>query len=467
MTTKWRNVVCVLGLLGVISPAGAESLLEVYNKALTSDPLIREAEANLLANRELKPQALANLLPQFTSSGFYSKGESSGGSVFSQVNTVTGEVVNVPSAFHQRNNEDTQWQLRLTQTVFRWDQWLGLERADRQVAQAEADYRSSQQDLMVRVADAYFNVLAAQDTLDAEVANKESTKRQLEQAQKRFEVGLIAITDVLEAQAAYDLAVATDISAQRFLRTSKEQLREITGRYIDELVTPGDDLPLISPSPEDPDSWVTLAMDQNLSVISGRLGADIAREDVKITRSGHLPTLDFAATRTDFGRDADRANADVLTGLLNPKGLADADSKTDTFTLSLNFPIYQGGRITSQTRQAVYLHRAAKERLERVTRETERNTRDSYDAVISQIARVKALRRAVESNETALKATEAGFEVGTRTTVDVLDARRLLFRARTDYSRTRYDYIVNVLRLKQAAGTLTTDDVTMVDGWLK
>ncbi len=464
MTRQWRNIVCVLGLLGVISPAGAESLLEVYNRALTGDPLIREAEANLLASREAKPQALAALLPQISGFAQGAQGDAQGSSIFQNIvpDGMGGVTVSTfSSSFEQDNNEDQFWQLTVRQTVFRWDQWLGLGRADKEVAQAEADYQFAQQDLMVRVADAYFNVLAAQDTLDAEIANNESTKRQLDQAQKRFEVGLIAITDVLEAQAVYDLSVATDINARRFVRTSKERLREITGIYIDDLVTPGDDLPLVSPSPEDPDSWVELAMDQNLSVISSRLGADIAREEVKIARTGHYPTLDFVADRQDFSRDADRSD------LGNPKGIADSQQKTNQLRLELSIPIYSGGRVNSQTRQRVYQHRAAKERLERVTRETVRSTRDSYDAVISQIARVRALLRAVESNETALEATEAGFEVGTRTTVDVLDARQLLFRARTDYARTRYDYIVNVLRLKQAAGTLTADDVTMVDSWLK
>jgi len=443
------------------STAGGTDLAEVYQIALVSDPTLREANANRLASSEASPQARAALLPLIT--GFYSHGEgdASGSNTFQQI--IGGIPQILTSNFESDVSRDTQWRLQLQQPLFRWDRIVGLRQAQKQVAQAEVDYQAAQQGLMLRVAEAYFNVLAAQDTLDAEVANKESTKRQLEQAEKRFEVGLIAITDVLEAQAAYDLAVATDIGARRLLSTAKESLREITGEYIDELQRPGDDLPLVNPDPASADTWVEQSLKNNLALNSTRLQADVAKDQIRINRSGHMPTLDLIASRTSFDQDATRQDASDPN---NPFLLADSNSITNTISLQLNIPIFSGGNTSSIVRQSVYQHRAARERVERVARETERSTRDAYDAVLSQIARVRALRRAVQSNEKALQASEAGFEVGTRTTVDVLNARQELFRARTSYARTRYDYIVNILRLKQAAGSLSVQDINEVNAWL-
>ncbi len=457
-----RSTLVMLIFFGA-STAGGTDLAEVYQIALVSDPTLREANANRLASSEASPQARAALLPLIT--GFYSHGEgdASGSNTFQQI--IGGIPQILTSNFESDVSRSTQWRLDLQQPLFRWDRIVGLRQAQKQVAQAEVDYQAAQQDLMLRVAEAYFNVLAAQDTLDAEVANKESTKRQLEQAEKRFEVGLIAITDVLEAQAAYDLAVATDIGARRLLSTAKESLREITGEYIEELQRPGDDLPLVNPDPASADTWVKQGLKNNLALNSTRLQADVAKDQVRINRSGHMPTLDLIASRTGSDRKATQALG-IEPLPLGPFTPANSNSISNSISLQLNIPIFSGGNTSSIVRQSVYQHRAARERVERVARETERSTRDAYDAVLSQIARVRALRRAVQSNEKALQASQAGFEVGTRTTVDVLNARQELFRARTDYARTRYDYIVNVLRLKQAAGSLSVQDINEVNAWL-
>ena len=456
-----RSILVMLIFFGA-STAGGTDLAEVYQIALVSDPTLREANANRQASSEASPQARAALLPLITGSYSRGEGDSSGSSVFQQIDPF-GNIVTVANPFRSDVSDSTSWRLDIQQPLFRWDRIVGLRQAQKQVAQAEVDYQAAQQDLMLRVAEAYFNVLAAQDTLDAEVANKEATQRQLEQAEKRFEVGLIAITDVLEAQAAYDLAVATDIGALRLLSTAKESLREITSEYIVELQRPGDDLPLVSPDPASADSWVEQAMKNNLVLNSTRLQADVAKDQVRINRSGHMPTLDLVASRSSFDQEATRQDASDPN---NPFLLADSNSITNSISLQLNIPMFSGRNTSSVVRQSVYLHRAARERVERVARETERSTRDAYDAVVSQIARVRALRRAVESNEKALQASEAGFEVGTRTTVDVLNARQELFRARTGYARTRYDYIVNILRLKQAAGSLSVQDINEVNAWL-
>lgn len=342
---------------------------------------------------------------------------------------------------------------------------MGLKQSQKLVAQAETNYAAARQDLMLRASQRYFDVLAAQDRLESEQGARESIARQLEQAQKRFEVGLIAITDVQEAQAAYDQAVATDIAARRSLATAKENLREITGVYVETLERPTPEMELVPPSPSDADAWVSEAMDQNLALIASRLGADIARDEIRSRRAGHLPTLDLVASRNEFDQSSKQINPDPTTGLPITSN-SNVDQTTDTISLQLSVPVFSGGFTSSRVREAVYLHRAAKEQVERIARGTERETRDSYLGVISEISRVKALKQALLSSQTALEATEAGFDVGTRTTVDVLASRRALITARTNYLRARYDYIMNVMRLKLAAGTLNADDIENFNRWM-
>ncbi|HEY4369891.1 MAG TPA: TolC family outer membrane protein [Steroidobacteraceae bacterium] len=455
----------VAGAFATAAPAA--DLIDVYQRALQNDPQIREADANRLASRESKPQALANLLPQLSANGSYSR-FSQDSSRTTLINSEPSDPLSplVPRALTSNADINArQYEIDLRQTIFRWDQWSLLKRADAQVAQAEADYQAAQQDLIQRTAQRYFDVLASQDTVDAAAATLEAFSRQLEQANKRFEVGLIAITDVQEARAAHDQAAAALIEAKRTLATSQELLRELTGESFDALAAPIDDLPLKTPDPVNEEQWVTTALEQNLSVISARLATDIAKQDIKVARAGHLPSLDLVASRADLdysGSQVSRSTSGIPTN--SP---ADQTQTTDTIGIQLTVPIYSGGGTSSAVRQKVYLHRAARERLERAVRETERSTRDSYLGVLSEISRVQALKQALASSQTALQATEAGFEVGTRTTVDVLDARRRLFDAQTTYSRSRYDYMLNVLQLQLATGTLNKADLEELNSWLK
>lgn len=432
----------------------AENLLQAFELALASDPQLREAEANRMAALEAKPQARAALLPQLNFTWDKTLANDSEG-ISSQPDG-QGSFFETPFS---RDREGDSYTLRLRQSVFRWDQWVALRQADARIAQAEVDYRAAVQDLMLRVAQRYFAVLASVDSLESTQATKEAVARQLEQAETRFEVGLIAVTDVREAQAAYDTAIADEIAAKRSLGTAKEELREVTGHFIDVLDAPAENLPMIPPEPRDSEAWVNTAMEQNLSLTSSRLAVDIAQEETGSRRAGHYPTLDLVVTRNETSDVTDTFST------VSARGLKD-DFSNDSITLNLSVPIYSGGSVSSSVREAVHLERAAKERLERVARETQRVTRDSYEGVISEISRVAALNRALESSATALEATEAGFEVGTRTTVDVLNARRDQFNARTSYLRSRYDYILNVLSLQQAAGTLSTEDLQEVNRWL-
>ncbi len=455
-----------------LTDATAADLLAVYQRALQNDPQLKEAEATRLAALEAKPQAVSALLPQLNATGLAQRERDTGPTNETQVVTAgpatagTGAAAAATQTFSYPFSGTTttttyQYGLNLKLNLFSWQNWVALKRADAQLAQAEADYQAAQQDLMSRVSQAYFDVLSAEDDLDAQQGALASVNRQLEQAEARYQAGLIAITDVEEARAAHDSSVAAVIDAKRQLATMNEQLREIIGDPFDSLARPTEPFELENPDPLSEDRWVDMALQQNLSLVSSRLAADIARENISAAESGHLPTLDLIGTQS---KNNVTANSVYNNG--SPYGGETIDQTDRTIGLQLTIPIYSGGLVSSQVRQAVYLHRAAKERLERVARQTERDTRDAYLGVLSEISRVKALKRALESNTTALKATESGYEAGTRTAVDVLESRRLWIQAQTNYSRSRYDYLVNVLKLQQAAGMLSEQSLTSVNKWL-
>lgn len=440
-------------------------LLEVYQLAMENDPLIREAEANLLANSEVKAQARSSLLPSMSLSGTQSDGTSNSDR---PTDFVTGTPV--PGVLGTQSDfERTNLSISLNQTVFNWGQFLQMKQADKVIMRAETDYASAQQDLMVRVAGAYFNVLAAQDQLASDIAAREALSQQLEQTQRRFEVGLIAITNVQEAQAGYDSAFAAVIASERVLATAFETLREIISVYVTDLQSPIENLPLVTPDPNDVDTWVQTAEAQNLALVASRISADIAQDDIDITRSQRFPTLSLSAAANDQSSTTTTITDTVPPAFPPPGNGLPIPSGSDGNSISLNLsmPIFTGGATRSRIRQNVYRHRAALETVERVMRQTERLTRDAYLGVTSEISRVEALRQALESARTALLATQAGEEVGQRTGVDVVNAQNNVRRQETTYAASRYEYLLNILRLKQAAGTLTEMDLAEIDTWLE
>ena len=448
---KFNFLLIALSLLVTSGNAHAASLLEIYQQALQSDPQIHEAEARRLAALEAKPQARGVMLPQIAFDGSWTDSSSSGTSIEPDGTTPFNSA---------SESEVTQWQFTLRQSLFRWDQIVNLKRADKTVAKAEAQREAAQQDLIVRVAQRYFDVLAAEDRLTSINADRRAIARRLEQAKQRFEVGLIAITDVQESQAAYDQSTADEIGAKRSLATAREFLREITGEYVSKLDAPGDDFPLLSPEPSDESSWVDLSLSQNLNLISSRLDERLARDEISFRRNGHYPSIDLVANTGERDTKGEQSfNGSPFTN-------ADSNGDSDSIGIQVNIPLFAGGGTTSRVREAVYLHRASREQLQRVTRETEREARDAYLGVLSEISRVKALDQAVSSSRTALQASQAGYEVGTRTIVEVLNTQFSLYAAITNYYQSRYDYILNSLRLKQAAGTLQIQDLELIDKWL-
>jgi outer membrane protein len=465
-----------LGLGCLVSvTASSEDLLTIFDQAVVNDPLVREAEFTRKATREAKPQAWSLYLPQIGGQWTRGKSEESTNNLFPRLVETDPDDPSSPIVIQQQAQvgtsepEDERWNLQLTQSIFNWGQLVGLKQAGRVVAQADADYGVAQQDLAVRVATRYFDVLAAQDNVQAQQASVDAISRQLEQAEKRFEVGLIAITDVQEARAARDTAAADLIASKRQLATAQEFLREITDMQYAVLATPRATMPLQMPEPADPQKWVEASMEQNLSLTSSRLGADIARDDVRVAFGGHLPQVDLIVGKDHFERDAIETFGPIPErGFPGGSAASTQDQDTDqSISLQVTVPIWSSGGTHSRVKQSEYRWQAAKQRLERVSRETERTARDAYLGVNSEISRVQALKQALESSATALRATEAGYDVGTRTAVDVLAARQNLVAAQTAYSRSRYDYMLNVLRLKQAAGILDRTALEDMNGWLE
>jgi outer membrane protein len=449
-------------LVAAALPARAVDLLSVYDQALVNDPQIREAEANRRAQRESRPQAIGALLPQITASAGRSRtwSDGTGFQEFTFVDPITGiaEARRSDSGGDAINNND-QWGLQIRQSVFSWQNWMTLRRANHEVAQAEADYLAQLQGLAQRVAQQYFAVLQARDTVEAQEAALEAINRQLEQADRRFEVGLIAITDVQEARAERDSAAAAVIAAKRQLASTEEQLRATIGEKPTTLNEPSEDMPLLSPDPMNEEDWVRTSMEQNATLISSRLAADIARENVRSTFGGHLPSVDLVAGRTYSDADGKRDLSGELTR-------SASESYGKSLALQFSLPVFSGGATQSRVRQSQQQWIAAKERLERTSRSTEREARDAYLGVISEIARVQALKQALESSRTALAATEAGYEVGTRTAVDVLNSRRLLIQAQTNYSSAKYSYLNNLIQLRLAAGDLDRGTLEAINRWL-
>jgi outer membrane protein len=448
---KISVLLLTLGALALSGPAHSASLLEIYQQALQGDPQIHEAEARRLAAQEAKPQARGVLLPQISATGDWTQTDTSGSSYSILINQTRN---------FEQNSTGASWGFGLRQTLFRWDQIVNLRRADKTVTKAEAVREAAQQDLIVRVAQRYFDVLAAEDRLTSINADREAISRQLEQAKQRFDVGLIAITDVQESQAAYDQSVASEIGAKRTLATAREYLREITGEYVTELDAPEEDFPLLDPSPSNETSWVKLSLQQNLNLVASRLDEQLARDEISFRRNGHYPTIDLVASSGENQSEGD-ATVDGFPSLF------DDTATRDQISIQVTVPLFAGGGVSSRVREAVYLHRASRQQLQRVTRETERQARDAYLGVLSEIARVKALEQAVASSRTALQATQAGYEVGTRTIVEVLNSQFALYAAITNFYQSRYDYIMNALRLKQAAGSLQVQDLEQIDQWLK
>jgi outer membrane protein len=421
--------------------APAEDLYEIYELALGNDPEFLAAGAANRAAQELRPQARAGLLPNF---GL--QGDTFG-------NEQDLREANLATSVGRRNFNSSSIGVQLRQPLYRMDRWIALDQATNNVSAADAEFEFARQSLMLRVAQRYFNVLRAQDTLTFALAEQEAFAQQLEQSQQRFEVGLIAITDVEEAKAGADLSRARVIQAENALDNAREALREVTGRYHEVLKGLGEEMPLALPEPADIDAWTENALQQSLQIKQQSINTQTAKLEIKRQEAGHLPTVDLVGDH------------------FRSKGGSSALSRTTSWTsrigLELAVPIYSGGSVVSRTRESRHQYQQTLDQLEQIRRSVQRQTRDSFLGIASGISRVDALAQAVTSTRAAVEAIEAGFQVGTRTTVDVLNAQRNLFEAKRDYADARYTYVVDILTLRQASGSLREENLQLINTWLE
>jgi outer membrane protein len=439
MMRKPLPTLIALLLCGFVTVSQGEDLIQIYDIAVESDPTLREAEQTLFATREVMPQARSLLMPNLSVTGDlgYQRVDSSGNSSF--------------GPFSRTDSYDTRGlQAVVNQSVYNRANWMTLKQSDNVIAQAEAQYRNAQIDLMVKTTEAYFNVLRASDAVTVLEALLRANERQLEQSRQRFEVGLVAITDVNESQAAYDRSRADVITGKNTLGNAWEALRAIVGPISVPLARLGEQLPLAPPEPNEIDAWATTAVRSNYGIVAASEAANAAKRTIDIERSGYYPSVSVQA-----GYDLSRSGAEFNT-----------DSDTSFVGLSVNVPLYQGGAVASRTRQAGYQFRAAQDRLDQVRRQVDQQVKDAFRGILTSIEDIKARQAAIVSARSALESTQAGLEVGTRTQVDVLNAQRNLFQAEFDYLDARYNYIINGVKLHQATSTLTRDVLEKGNAWL-
>ena len=447
MKSKFLGLVST-GLL-VSSPVLAVDLVGVHDLALDYDPLLQAADYRRQATGESKAIARANLLPQLGASGRWNWGETE---------------TKVPGLeLDDSDIENNSYGIDLRQSLYRQANYEALDIARGQISEAEAFYQISYIDFLLRVSTRYFTVLTLLDGVTFAEAEEKAFKRQFEQAEQRFEVGLTAVTDVHEARATYDNARARAIVARNDLEDAKEALRELTGVYFEEYDRLQETLPLVEPDPINVEEWVDMALQNNPSVLAARASVDVAEANMRFARSGHFPTLDLVAGYNQFTNEQ-YVYRDFVNGVELTTDLEVTDT---TFGLILDIPLYEGGRVSAQTRQARYLLDATGQDMDATNNGVVREAQNAYRAVLAGIQEVQAFEQASISAESALEATQAGFEVGTRTIVDVLIAEQRKYQAQRDNSFARHAYILRHLQLKSVAGLLTADDLRVVNQLLQ
>ncbi len=460
-TTPRHLILALLGAslaLGLAGSASATNFLEVYQQALKHDPTYQQAYANYMAAREVRPEAWAALLPQLTATAGKTWSHSAGDG--GQIGSTAGGNFYTYSVLSSSNSNGEQWSLNLSENLFSWTAWMNLKAANSQVAQAQATYEAATQNLILRTATAYFNVLAAVDTLQAQESSLKALTLGLTQAKESFRVGLIAITGVEQARAARDTAAAAVISAKQTLANAEDQLEVITGRQYDSFAEPGANLPLTMPNPANQNAWVQTSLRQNLTLIASRLGADVARQNVRAAFGADIPSVSLVASRSYSSTGTN----ETLIGQ-EFRGLG-STSNDRQIGIEFSLPLFSGGGDEARIHQTQYQAMAAEDAVEQASRITVQQARDAYLGVITGIANVRALRQALTSSQTAFKATEAGYKVGTQTEVDVLNALSTLVAAQTNYATSRYNYINSLIQLRYAAGTLDPAQVATINSWL-
>ena len=419
----------------------ATDLMDVYQQSLVNDPIFQAAKSTQLSKQETLPQNRASLLPNLSASANTAK------NYYHTLDAIGTSATAYPDSVKYNSNGYT---INLTQSLINFGNWMKVSQADASVKQANADFGTATQDLIIRVARAYFNVLLAQDNLTFAHAEKAANARQFEQAKQRFEVGLSTVTTVYDAQAAYDKSVAQEITAENTLHNNQEALRQLTSSSYSDIENVKIALPLLTPQPADIQQWLDASQKYNLSLLSQRYATEAARQNIKVNNAGHLPTIDAIGSYT-------RTNG-ANYGTLNAKQAA--------IGIQLNVPLFQGGLVASKTRQAEDDYATASANRENTYRSVMVTTRQKFNDVLAGISKIKADRQAVLSTQSSSNSTEEQFRVGTSTMVDVLLAQKSVFDAKRNLASDEYTYLLDTLLLKQSAGTLSPNDLQAINQWL-
>lgn len=433
------------GLVGLLAaqPAFSLDLVETYEKALSYDSGIAAAQARFESQQAASDVSQSALLPQIGAYG-------------------DAQHIDIDGPNQDNSYRELNYGVQLTQPLFRADAWFQYDASQFQTDSARAQYNLAQQQLILDVATAYFDVLRAQDTVTTTQASEAAIQRQYEQAQERFDVGLIAITEVYEARASYDDSRSLRIAAENQVNIAREQLSRLTGEYSENLENLRQNFPLGRPDPMDPASWELTALEQNWSIQAAMYDLNASESGLKQAKAGHYPTLDLSAS---YGKSDIHGMEQNGPGV-SPLSQRDGETTQGVIALNLKVPLYSGGGTQAGVRQQRSLVTVAEQSLNTVRRDVRVNTRSLYLTVNNNIETASALERTIISRRSALDATRAGYDVGTRNIVEVLDAERAYYVALRDYANSRYDYVNNTLQLKQAAGTLSPRDLIELNNWL-
>jgi outer membrane protein len=439
--------------------AHADDLMQIYQQARSSDPTLAGAEATKLSTDENVDQARAQLLPQIAAALSYTRATGGSNSSSFVPDPVTGQnelVLSTSTTFYTRSLGTT-----LDQSLVDVSRWTALKSSKYSADAGAATYDAAQQQLLINAAQVYFSVLTALDALKFADANEKALNRQLEQAQQRFEVGLAAITDVNDAKAQHDAAVANVISAQNAVDQARETVRQLTNKEPGEFRKLREDLPLDHPNPDDPKAWVELATRQNPSLTSASFQVEAANQNINTARAGHLPVLN---AQLGYARSPSWGDTEF-------RGSSFHDSSDPKWGGSigvvLSVPIFTGGLTQSRVRQAIYTRDFAQDQYELVRRQVEAATRNNFRSVIAGASEVEATKAAVVAAQSSVEATQAGYEVGTRTIVDVLISQQTLLQAQSSYSLARHTFVLDGLLLKQAAGVIEVKDLELINALLE
>jgi len=438
--------ILVTSLLALSIHSAADSLLDIYNDALENDPQYKSAEFSYLAGKEIKVQGRAGLLPNI--------------SISAQTNW--NEYYQNDELQNQYNNFSSS--ARLTQPLIRLDSWFKYRQSKFLTDAAEADFAYSQQALIVRTAELYFNVLRAIDNLSAARSEEKAIKKQLDQIRQRYEVGLAAVTEVQEAQLAFDLSLASRTRVEGEVYTAKEALNALVGREILSLDGLVNDLNVTNPVPASKEEWARKAVENNFRLQAANLRKFASKNNARSVASNHLPKVDIVGVQTES-----ETNQYAFDGL-NTGGAFDItvpdETQRDTYSLQLSMPIFQGGAVISRTKQAYAESNKSSEDALFTERSVIQDVRSQYSNVVTLVANLRAQKQAVVSASSALEATKVGYEVGTRNIVDLLQAEKNLYSAERNLSNAKYDYLITTLRLHLAAGTLSPENLIEINNLL-